>query len=308
MTSQSTMRNTNGEGNTMTKTTLRKRTLGLASLLGLLLASAPAQAGRGSSAAAIDQAIRSGSVNAIESELERAELLVCPGCSRLVLPLIDHEDARVRRVAAWWLARRGGRSALFVEMAERLAQPDSVRARNAADVLGELRTTKALTPLGAALNNPVFDAEARAAMARALGEIGHLDAVPSLRQAFGADAPAVRAAAVAALRQLRGFQDASLARGALTDASAEVRLQAIDTIAFLRGEALRGAGAEDLARALADLATRDGDDRVRRKAVWALGEIGAPAAIAGPALQQAAADEHPLVRSLAEAAMARLTH
>jgi hypothetical protein len=31
----------------------------------------------------------------------------------------------VRQVAAWWLARAGLRSDLFVQMAYRLAQPDS---------------------------------------------------------------------------------------------------------------------------------------------------------------------------------------
>jgi hypothetical protein len=48
---------------------------------------------------------------------------------------------------------------------------------------------------------------------------------------------------------------------------------------------------------------------VRKKAAWSLGEIGAPASVAGPALQAAAAnDASPFVRSLARASISRLTH
>jgi HEAT repeat protein len=55
-------------------------------------------------------------------------------------------------------------------------------------------------------------------------------------------------------------------------------------------------------------ALSDSSQVVRKKAAWALGEIGAPAATAGPALQSAAAnDPSPLVRSLAKAALTKLT-
>jgi HEAT repeat protein len=47
---------------------------------------------------------------------------------------------------------------------------------------------------------------------------------------------------------------------------------------------------------------------VRKKAAWALGEIGAPAAIAGASLGRAArSDPDPLVRSIAGAALSRLS-
>src|SRR5262245_8378224 len=100
------------------------------------MTTATALAGRGSSPGAIRSAISSDSVDAISSELERAEHLVCPSCVPMVRPLVDHPDARVRQVAAWWLSRRGLRSALTQEMAARLTQNDSLKARNAADVLG----------------------------------------------------------------------------------------------------------------------------------------------------------------------------
>jgi HEAT repeat protein len=233
--------------------------------------------------------------------------LVCSACSKLVLPLVDHDDARVRQVAAWWLVRRGARSALFVEMAERLGRPDSKLARNAADVLGEMRMLKAIPSLGAALNNPAYDGEARASMARALGQIGHMGAIAALTQAMAADKGEVRAAAAAALRDLRGYSDPSPAAALLNDRDVEVRLEAIDSIAYTRSQAMRADSGNAIAQQLVNLAASDPDERVRKKAVWALGEIGAPIQIAGPVLQQVSTgDESPFVRSLATAALSRL--
>jgi HEAT repeat protein len=47
---------------------------------------------------------------------------------------------------------------------------------------------------------------------------------------------------------------------------------------------------------------------VRKRAAWALGEIGAPSSAAGSTLQAAASsDANPLVRSLAQIALSKLT-
>jgi hypothetical protein len=143
-------------------------------LLGASLVAATAgtaQAGRGGSPFAIRNAIAANSVDAIQAEFERAEFLVCAACTPLVTPLVDHLDYRVRKVAAWWLVRRATARTVYVAMLNRLAQPDSVKARNAADVLGEFGYPSAIPALGAALSNPIFSGEARAAMARALGQI-----------------------------------------------------------------------------------------------------------------------------------------
>lgn len=273
----------------------------------LFLRAAPAEAGRGATAGTIAGAIRSGSVEAIEAELERAEVLVCHACLQLVRPLVDHEDARVRRVAAWWLARRGLRPELSLEMVTRLSQPDSRRARNAADVLGEMRAWKSITPLGAALNNPIFDAEARAAMAHALGAIGDLDGLGALVTARDAAEAPVRAAALEAMRQLRGFQDPGAAVSGLGDAALEVRVAAIETVASTRTAAASSPVANDVVSTLVRLLGNDPSSVVRKKAAWALGEIRAPAATAGPALQRSASsDPDPFVRSLANAALGKL--
>ena len=267
----------------------------------------PAQSGKGGSAESIQRAIASGSVDAISAELERTERLVCGSCVYMVRPLVDHADSRVRQVAAWWLGRRGFRSELFVQMAERLGQPDSQRARNAADVLGSLRSHQAVVPLGAALNNPLFDPPARAAMAAALGRIGEPAAATPLLQASAATEPVVRAAAVAALRELRGPLDVRPLMVLVADPDAGVRAQAIYTVGATRGQNI---AADDLTLLTGVLVNRLREDplpSVRRKAAWALGEIGAPAGIAGQALQMASTrDGDVAVRSLSVAAFSKL--
>jgi HEAT repeat protein len=290
-----------------TRTTNKARIAWLgAGALVLALAPGAALAGRGSSPGAIKAAIASGSVDAISAELERSEQLVCGGCVNDVKPLVDNPDPRIRKVAAWWLSRRGLRSDLFVEMATRLGQPDSRKAEAAADVLGSLRTTKAIEPLGAALNNPRFDGSARAAMAAALGRIGDAAATPALAQAAGDPDAQVRSASVAALRDLRGGIPAGTLITHLQDADESVRVQAIYSLGATRGAGLDPATRSAATSALAALVTDDARPRVRRKAAWALGEIHGVAALATPALSTALADPDPAVRSLAGAALAKL--
>ena len=276
--------------------------------MGGVFTAGTAQAGHGGSPALIKSAIDSNAVDAIEAELERAEYLVCGACSDLVIPLVDHLDYRVRKVAAWWIARRGVSKQVYVSMLGRLSQPDSFLARNAADVLGELGYTGSVPALSAAMSNPIFSAEARAAMARALGSIGRVEAVPALVAALGSADPAVKASALSSLRQIQGFHQADVAAPLLTDADQQVRAEAALTL----GTALRtgktgvqAAGVEEL---LAALATDPSAD-VRKKAAWSLGEMGAPASRAAAGLQAAASsDTNPAVRSLAYVAISKLTH
>jgi HEAT repeat protein len=271
-------------------------------VLGAALAfSGTALAGRGGSPEAIRSAIGANSIDAIQAELERAEHLVCAGCTDMVLPLIDHSDARVRQVAAWWLARRATSRRVYVDMLTRLSQPDSLRARNAADVLGEFKYAASITALGAALSNPIYSGEARAAMAHALGSIGRNTAAAPLQQALTDESPLVKAAALGALRSVEGFHDGMVAVPLLGDADSQVRAEAAVTMGMMRA----GNGASALVQTLAN----DPSALVRKSAAWSLGEIGAPSSVAGPALQKAAAsDPSPFVRSLAQASISRLTH
>lgn len=269
-----------------------------------LLSPGAAEAGRGGSPEKILSAIRSNSADAIASELERSEYLVCGACVDYVLPLVDHQDPRVRQVAAWWLARRGAGRAAFAGMLARLGQPDSVKARNAADYLGEIATPRAVPALAAALSNPLFHTDARVAMARALGAIAAVskvaEAETALTGALAADQAPIRAAAVVALRRARGFAAPDRVTPLLADGDERVRFEAAVTLATIRARAA--------APALVRVLESDPSANVRKHAAWALGEIGAPYGVAGAALGEAARnDESPLVRSLANAALSRLT-
>src|SRR5262249_2688867 len=198
-----------------------KKQTALIIVLGATLAAAAggtAQAGRGGTPQDIRAAIAANSPDAIQAELEHTEYLVCAACTNMVLPLVDHLDYRVRQAAAWWLVRRATSRQVYVSMLNRLAQPDSVLARNAADVLGECGYPPAIPALGAALSNPVFWGEARAAMARALGSIGRPEAATPLVSALATTDPLVKSASLIALRSVQGFQDSTVATPLLSDA------------------------------------------------------------------------------------------
>ncbi len=254
----------------------RLASLGIAGALAL--AAGPAQAGHGSSPQAVASAIASGSPDAIKSELERAEYLVCAACVDYVTPLIDNNDAGVRDVAGWWLVRRGVSRQIFADMLGRLGQPDSVKARNAADVLASFANPNAIP---------------------ALGVIRRPAAAAPLQAVLGDTDPQVRAAALSALRKVDGFTDGSVATGMLADGDENVRVQAIFTVAQFRTQAATSS--------LVQVLQSDPSASVRKRAAWALGQMNAPASVAAPALTQAStSDPSPFVRSLARAALASL--
>jgi HEAT repeats len=280
---------------------LNAKTLAVvASFVLALAAGRGAQAGTGGSPQAIQQAINANSVDAIKAELERAEFLVCAACVDLVTPLVDHPNAEVRQVAAWWLARRAVARQVQTAMITRLSQSDSTAALNAADVLAELHYVSSIPPLGAALSNPIFSGAARAEMAKALGTIGRPAGTPFLTAALADSDAQVRASSLVALRTIRGNRDGSVALALVSDGDEKVRAQAVTTLGMFK----YAGGAAVLTGALASDPSAD----VRKKAAWALGEIGASSAVAGGPLQTAASnDPSPLVRSLSRAALTKLT-
>ena len=292
-------------GDLKAKPTLQWTVLGRLAVLGLagsalLLGAGTAQAGHGSSPQAVASAIASGSPDAIKSELERAEYLACAACVNYVLPLVDNNDAGIREVAGWWLVRRASGRKVFTDMLTRLSQPDSIKARNAADILGSFAYPQAIPALGAALSNPLYTGEARAAMARALGTIRRPAAEAPLRAVLTDAEPMVRAASLQALRNVEGFKDGIVGVSLLADGNESVRVQAIFTVAQFRAQAA--------APALVQLLKEDASANVRKRAAWALGQMHASSSVAaGPLTEASQGDSSPLVRSLARAALASLS-
>jgi HEAT repeat protein len=275
--------------------------LAVVTFLGISLAAAgSAVAGHGSSPQAVKLAITSGSPDAIKAELERAENLVCLSCVDMVMPLLDSNNQGIREVAAWWIARRGVARNVRVQMLNRLGQPDSVAARNAADVLGELHYVSSIPALSAALSNPLFTSEARAHMAAALGRISRPEVVAPLTGALAVNDGVVQVAAMQALQSIAGLRDGAAVSPLLTSGDASVRAEAATTLGMFHDANATGA--------LVTALQNDASPIVRKRAAWALGEIHASTAVAGPALQAAVAnDGSPYVRSLAAAALTQLS-
>lgn len=267
----------------------------------IALPSATAFAGRGSSGAAIAQAVESGSVDGIIAELERSEHLPCVGCIDTVMKLVDNPSAKVRDAAGWWLTRRGTRDEVLEAMQARFAGADPVAARNAADVLGAMRDPASVAGLGAYVKAPL-DEESGKAAARALGNIGHPMAKQHLVGAFSSSLPGVRMAAVMAIRDLRApigkavIMDASALAPLFADSDAGVRRQAAQTAGFL--------GDKAAVPALITMLKADASAPARKAAAWALGALGDTSA--RDALIAAQNDSDAFVRSIATAAAGRL--
>ena len=81
----------------------------------------------------------------------------------------------------------------------------------------------------------------------------------------------MQAAAVTALRGVSGFHDASVAVPLLGASDQQVRAEAATTVGMIRGQ-----GGLDAVPALLTALSSDPSEVVRKRAAWALGEVGAP--------------------------------
>lgn len=263
----------------------------------LALTSSSAFAGKGGSAERIQAAVASGSTDAIAAELERTESLICEDCVQLVTALTEDSRYAVREVAAWWFSRRPALRDMLVDgFVADLPHGDTIKVRNAADFLGRTRTLSAIAPLRAAIHRTDLGVEARLAVVRAIGYMGHASGNDVLVTAM-ADADAgVRGAAVTAWPDMSGQQAALPVVPLLGDRDGFVRAQAAAVV---------GAMAEQSGRAtLEALVVGDVDPAVRRNAAWALGQLGNAASRA--VLIQATSDRSGLVRGVAKASLAKL--
>lgn len=262
----------------------------------LLLAAAPAYAGKGGGADKIKRAVASGSSDAIVAEVERAESLLCEDCIDVVTRLTEDSRYAVREVAAWWLSKR---PALMKMLAEQfvgeLATGDTLKVRNAADFLGRTRSYAALPNLADAARRDVGP-EAKLALVRAAHYLASKRGNAVLTAAMGDRDPSVRAAAARAWRDILEQTDAAPVVALLGDSDARVRAEAASAVGGMAAPAGRPA--------LEALVVSDASPSVRRNAAWALGKLG-QAASRG-ALTKAAADESGFVRLTAKAALAQL--
>jgi hypothetical protein len=268
------------------------RTLTFLAVLG---AAAAAHAGRGATYGRMVDAIRTNDADAIIAEVERAERLVCARCVAPMMELLDHDEYRVREVAAWWFARRPMlKNAITLQSLARLSGGDAKAAEHAADVLGTFRHPAVIPALAQALGAG-HPAATKVALVRALGTIADPAGEPAIVAALSDPAPETRAAAATAYHALREARGGEPLVALLRDGDARVRREATAASGNLPTPAARAALEEALAS--------DPDPLVRRNAAWALKQLGDPASRA--ALQRAA-DEDPVmyVRSVAKSALA----
>lgn len=160
--------------------------------------------------------------------------------------------------------------------------------------LGEIGRLEAIGPLTAALKEKGREQNLRWAAARALGAIGHKQAVPALLNVLEDDDSNVRKAAVDALGQIGDQRALSPLMRRLEDISPEVREATIQALTrfgpavvhllimayeagWRRESVVRilGAVGDQKATGLLLQALTDISPAVRRRAAWALGEIGA---------------------------------
>ena len=264
----------------------------------LLALAAPAEAGRGGSFAKIRSAAEHGNPDAIVAELERAERIPCSTeCMNYILGLTSHESYYVRDGAAWWFARHAAqKGALEQRAVAQLATGNSIQVRNAADALGRVGHPRDIADLDSALSRSGIDAEAKVAVARAIGKIAHISGAGALEGAMANSSPQVRREAINAWSALLRQSNAAPVAALVTDTDLSVRRAATQTVGRFRETSARAA--------LEQLVVSDADAAVRRNAAWALGRIGDSAS--RTALTTATTDSSSLVRMTAKAALRQL--
>jgi hypothetical protein len=209
-----------------------------------------------------------GAPGAIQAILEYGERVECHECVPIVERyLLEHDDALVREMSAWWLRRRlFAIGAIIHHMRTTLASDaDPVRRSRAAAALGEFLDPHALDPLTEAASSDASPL-VRASAVRALGRLNHPASHGVVAAALeDADTDVRRAALDVALR-LNFFREDEALIGALDDTEAEIRMRA----ARLLGEQRVAAAEPALVAMLEGDVSRD----VRQAAAWALGRIG----------------------------------
>lgn len=205
---------------------------------------------------------------------------------RLVRALKD-QDEWVSALAAEALGELGAAAgdAALPALVRSLGHANAEVRASAAEAIGKLGP--AAQPAVPQLEKAAADSDGgvREQAVRALGEIGRPRpaTVQAVRKALSDPDPRLREAGVAAFAQWgradADVQDQLLAL--LDDANDGVKLRTVSVLARLTGDG------DEVVSALTHRLTADDSDRVKAEAARALGQIGASAASAGPALLRA---------------------
>lgn len=221
------------------------------------------------------------------------------GVPQLVLPLLGHTDAVVRRTAVEVVGQLG-EERLASHVGRLLRDKDAAVRQCVATVLGTLGS-QAVVPLLLTAINDSSDA-VREQVVFALGERKDPSATPALLSLLETDAPALRSAALEALGNIGDQRAADVIMNLTNDVDRGIRAQAVFALRklpmkqaserllqFLQdpevrvricaAEALGHQKGMKIVQPLIDAARQDDSPQVREMAIKSLGRFGSPASI-----------------------------
>jgi HEAT repeat protein/cyclophilin family peptidyl-prolyl cis-trans isomerase len=212
---------------------------------------------------ALQLAVHDPDVDVVWPAVYGLEKVEHPRTGEKVAPLLTHNDARVREVAARTLGKQRYGDAVS-ELVIALTDVELGVACNAAWALGEIEEDDACHPLGEMLSSNTSH-RARLAAARALGSIGSKKGKDYLIQALSDESVSVRCAAILSLAEILGDEVEMFCDQMMDDGSRLVRAAAI--------EAYGPGNANDQADRLAHIARTHDDPMMRTAAVTAMGQL-----------------------------------
>jgi hypothetical protein len=209
--------------------------------------------------------------------LEHGEKLECLGCIPIVSKLLYNSNAKTREISAWWLRRRifgvFGPGQVYEQTLSTLGDADETEAHRvyAANALGEFLSAGGVPALSKAA---IADESAlvRKAAVAGLERLNSSGAAGELSLTLGDADADVRLAALHAATRINSFTDVAAVVALISDSSPLVRRRSAETLGVMK--------AADAVAGLMVLGSADqeSDASVRAAAIWALGQIGDPAA------------------------------
>jgi HEAT repeat protein len=209
--------------------------------------------------------------------LEHGEKLECLECIPVVSKLLYNKHDKTREIAAWWLRRRifgvFGPGQVYQQTLKTLQNGSETESHRvyAANALGEFLSSSGVPALSKAVTSDRSPLVRKAAVA-ALERLNSSGANGEVALAFRDEDVAVRLQALRAATHINTFTDVEAVVALIGDSSSLVRRRAAETLGVMK--------AADAVAGLMELGSPEGeaDASVRAAAIWALGQIGDPAA------------------------------